>query len=76
MALGATILLVLLVLALLPIAVRSTQEVLGRGPDPLYDLVTGEVVPPAAAVAERASAAASALAPLTASNGMAAFTTR
>src|SRR5918998_1173089 len=47
-ALGVTILLVLLVLALLPIAVRSMQDVLGRGPEPLYDLGTGEVVTPAA----------------------------
>jgi hypothetical protein len=32
------------VLALLPVAVRSMQEVLGRGTDPLFDLLTGKVV--------------------------------
>jgi hypothetical protein len=56
LALGATILLVLAVLAMLPVAVRSMQEVLGRGPDPLYDLMTGQVVTPAAAAAAEADA--------------------
>jgi hypothetical protein len=52
-ALVATFGLVLIVLALLPLAVQSMQEVLGRGPDPMYDLITGAVVAPAtAAVAE------------------------
>src|SRR5688500_5305092 len=53
LALGVTIVIVLGVLVMLPLAVRSMQEVLGRGPDPLYDLMTGDVVTPeAAAVAE------------------------
>jgi hypothetical protein len=56
LALGATIVLVLGVLALLPLAVRSMQEVLGRGPDPLYDLVTGEVVTSASAATAEAEA--------------------
>jgi hypothetical protein len=41
-----TTVLVLVILALLPLAVRSMQDVLGRGPDPLYDLATGAVVTP------------------------------
>ena len=56
LALIVTILLVLGVLAMLPVAVRSMQEVLGRGPDPLYDLMTGDVVTPAAAAAAEADA--------------------
>jgi hypothetical protein len=56
LALGATILLVLGVLAMLPIAVRSMQEVLGRGPDPLYDLMTGDVVTSEAAAAAESDA--------------------
>lgn len=44
LALVATVVLVMVVLALLPIAVRSMQEVLGRGADPLFDLLTGDVV--------------------------------
>jgi hypothetical protein len=56
LALGATIVLVLGVLVMLPLAVRSMQEVLGRGPDPLYDLMTGQVVTPAAAAAAEADA--------------------
>jgi hypothetical protein len=55
LALGATILLVLAVLAMLPVAVRSMQEVLGRGPDPLYDLMSDEIVTPDAATATDAS---------------------
>jgi hypothetical protein len=47
---------VLVVLGMLPVAVRSMQDVLGRGPDPLYDLVTGQVVAPAAAAAAEADA--------------------
>ena len=57
LALGATILIVLVVLALLPVAVRSMEDVLGRGPDPLYDLVTGQEVAPATAAAAEADAA-------------------
>jgi hypothetical protein len=45
---------VLLVLAMLPLAVRSMQEVLGRGSDPLYDLVTGQVVAEAIVAAAQA----------------------
>jgi len=56
LALGATILIVLVVLALLPVAVRSMEDVLGRGPDPLYDLVTGQEVAPATAAAAAAEA--------------------
>jgi hypothetical protein len=56
LALGATLLLVLGVLVMLPLAVRSMQEVLGRGPDPLYDLMTGEVVTAEAAAAAEADA--------------------
>ena len=57
LALGATIVLVLGVLAMLPLAVRSMHEVLGRGPDPLYDLITDQVVTPEAAAAAAADAA-------------------
>jgi hypothetical protein len=56
LALVATILLILIVLGLLPVAIRSMQDVLGRGPDPLYDLVTGDVVAPAAAATAAADA--------------------
>jgi hypothetical protein len=56
LALAGTAILVLVVLAMLPIAVGSMQEVLGRGPDPLYDLVTGKVVSPATAEAAAADA--------------------
>jgi hypothetical protein len=56
LALAATILLVLGVLVMLPLAVRSMQEVLGRGPDPLYDLMTGRVVTPTEAAAAEADA--------------------
>ena len=47
LALAATLLMVVVVLALLPTAVTSMQEVLGRGPDTLYDLVSGQPVDPA-----------------------------
>ena len=56
-ALVVTVTLVLIVLATLPIAIRSMRDVLGRGPDPLYDLATGEVVTPATAAAAEAEAA-------------------
>jgi hypothetical protein len=56
-ALVVTVTLVLIVLATLPFALQSMQEVLGRGPDPLYDLATGEVVTPATAAAAEAEAA-------------------
>lgn len=39
---------VMVVIALLPLAVTSMQEVLGSGPETLYDLVTGQPVDPAA----------------------------
>jgi len=51
-----TIVLVLGVVAVLPVAVRSMQEVLGRGSDPLYDLGTGAEV--SLAVLEAAEAEA------------------
>ena len=51
LALAATVLMVAAVIALLPLAVTSMQEVLGRGPDTLYDLVTGQPVDPAAVLA-------------------------
>ena len=51
LALAATLLMVAVVLALLPTAVTSMQEVLGSGPDTLYDLVTGQPVDPAAVIA-------------------------
>lgn len=44
LALLFTIVLVVVVVVSLPIAIRSMQEVLGRAPEPLFDLVTGEVV--------------------------------
>jgi hypothetical protein len=46
LSLAATLLLVVVVIALLPLAVTSMQEVLGSGPDTLYDLVTGQPVDP------------------------------
>jgi hypothetical protein len=49
LALVATLALILGVLAMMPLALGSMESVLGRGPDPLYDLVTGEVVTPALA---------------------------
>jgi hypothetical protein len=53
LALVFTIVLVLAVLASLPLAVLSMQEVLGRAPEPLFDVLTGAVVAPeAAATAE------------------------
>ena len=42
---------VAVVLALLPTAVTSMREVLGSGPDTLYDLVTGQPVDPAKVIA-------------------------
>jgi hypothetical protein len=51
LALVATLLMVGVVIALLPLAVTSMQEVLGRGSDPLYDLVTGQPVDPATVLA-------------------------
>ena len=56
LALVTTILLVLVIVALLPVAIRSMQDVLGRGPDPLYDLLTGAVVPHGIATAAQADA--------------------
>jgi hypothetical protein len=46
LALVATVALILLVVVLLPVAVHSMQEILGRTSDPLYDMLTGEVVTP------------------------------
>jgi hypothetical protein len=43
-ALALTVTLLVVILLMLPIAIRSMQEVLGRGPDPLYRLATGAVV--------------------------------
>src|SRR5215213_9908276 len=51
LALAATLLMVVVVIALLPLAVTSMQAVLGSGPDTLYDLVTGQPVDPAAVTA-------------------------
>ena len=56
LALAVTILLVIFVLVMLPIAIGSMQEVLGRGSDPLYDMVTGDRLTSAAAVAAEAEA--------------------
>lgn len=56
LALAVTVALVVLVVALLPIAIRSMQEVLGRGPEPLYDFATGQVVSEEAAAAAEADA--------------------
>src|SRR5215216_6519548 len=56
LALVATVILVVVVLALLPVAVRSMQEVLGRGADPLFDLLTGDVVSTGAADAAETDA--------------------
>jgi hypothetical protein len=56
LALATTVVIVLGVLAMLPLAVRSMQEVLGRGLDPLYDLITGDVVTPATAAAAETDA--------------------
>jgi hypothetical protein len=53
LALVLTIVLVVAVVVTLPIAILSMQEVLGRAPEPLFDLVTGqEVSPESAAAAE------------------------
>jgi hypothetical protein len=44
------------VIVMLPLAIRSMQEVLGRAPDPLYDFITGQQLSPAAeAAAEQES---------------------
>lgn len=51
LALVFTIMIVVVVVATLPLAVRSMQEVLGRGPEPLFDLVTGEEISPETAAA-------------------------
>jgi hypothetical protein len=51
LALLFTVVLVAVVVVTLPIAVRSMQEVLGRAPEPLYDLVTGQQVAAATAAA-------------------------
>jgi hypothetical protein len=48
-ALVGTFVLILAVVFMMPLALRSMEDVLGKGPDPLYDLVTGEVVTPALA---------------------------
>jgi hypothetical protein len=51
LALVFTIVLVIVVVASLPLAVSSMQEVLGRGPEPLFDLVTGDMISPETAAA-------------------------
>jgi hypothetical protein len=48
-ALVGTFVLIMAVVIMMPLALRSMEDVLGKGPDPLYDLVTGEVVTPALA---------------------------
>jgi hypothetical protein len=48
LALLATLLTVAVVIAMLPLAVTSMQEVQGRGSDTLYDLVAGQPVDPVA----------------------------
>src|SRR3954468_18991791 len=42
LALAATLVLVAFVIVMLPLALRSMQQVLGRGTDPLFDFVTGQ----------------------------------
>ena len=56
LALATTVVLVVIIIGLLPIAIRSMQDVLGRGPDPLYDLLTGDVVPHGVASAAQSDA--------------------
>jgi hypothetical protein len=56
LALVITILLILMVIGLLPVAVHSMQEVLGRSTDPLYDMQTSQVVTPEVADATAAEA--------------------
>ena len=51
LGLAVSLPMVVVVIALLPLAVASMQEALGRGPDTLYDLVTGQPVDPAAVTA-------------------------
>lgn len=43
-ALAVTVALLLIILLMLPIAIRSMQEILGRGSEPLYRLSTGQLV--------------------------------
>ena len=51
LALVFTIALVFVVIASMPLAILSMQEVLGRAPEPLFDLVTGQQVSPETAAA-------------------------
>ena len=51
LALAATLVLVAFVIVMLPLAIRSMQQVLGRAPDPLFDFVTGRQLDPAATAA-------------------------
>jgi hypothetical protein len=53
LALVVTLALIAFVLVTLPFTLRSMQEVLGRAPEPLFDLVTGEVVSAQADAAAR-----------------------
>jgi hypothetical protein len=53
LALVVTLVLIVFVLVTLPFTLRSMQEVLGRAPEPLFDLVTGEVVSAQADAAAR-----------------------
>jgi hypothetical protein len=55
-ALLITIALVVFVVIMLPFAIRSMQEVLGRSRDPLFDLITGQPVDPVTAAAAEADA--------------------
>jgi hypothetical protein len=50
--LAATLVLVAFVIIMLPLAIRSMQQVLGRGTDPLFDFVTGRQIDPTQAEQE------------------------
>jgi hypothetical protein len=52
----ATLIVVLITIVMMPLAIRSMQEVLGRASDPLFDLVTGLPVDKATAAAAEADA--------------------
>jgi hypothetical protein len=51
LALAATLVLVTFVIVMLPLAIRSMQQVLGRSPDPDFDFVTGQQLNTAATAA-------------------------
>ncbi len=52
LALAASLVLVAFVIVMLPLAIRSMGEVLGRAPDPLFDFVTGRQIDPTTAQKE------------------------